>query len=237
MITKICCFCGEEKIISEFQKDKYTPDGLTYRCAICRNNASKLFLDKRKKKIVINIIGGEKWQPIIGFNGLYAVSSTGRVKRIHSFCNHPKGGKSEVREKILKGTYNELGYLYVTLSNGAFKQRFFIHRLVALAFIQNPENKPEVNHKNNINDDNNLYNLEWSTRKENAEHYFTGFFEKSKLRKKIAQIDVNTGKEIRIFESILIAANFLGNRNRTSEICKCAKGIEKSCYGYKWEYR
>jgi len=91
----------------------------------------------------------------------YEVSSLGRVRNMKTNCVRVLGG-------------NGHGYLKVRLRNGTPKgQLYQVHRLVALAFIPNPENKPEVGHKNTVRDDNRVENLEWVTRKENNNHPIT----------------------------------------------------------------
>ena len=103
----------------------------------------------------------EIWRDIEGFEGLYQVSNFGRIKRVTT-------------GKILKGDKNNDGYLRVKLYKNNTKSNKSIHRLVAEAFIPNPENKPQVNHinedKTNNSLDNSLDNLEWMTAKENINH-------------------------------------------------------------------
>jgi len=107
----------------------------------------------------IENLPNEIWKPIKGYEGLYEISSLGRVK---SF--------KRIKTRILK-LCNSNGYLSVSLidKNKVYKT-FKIHRLVAINFIDNPENKEQVNHKNGIKSDNNLHNLEWCTPSENQIH-------------------------------------------------------------------
>lgn len=112
----------------------------------------------------------ELWLSIPGFNG-YEVSSIGNVKSSDKNCIL-KGGKFVRKGKILKSSNNG-GYRQVVLyANNITPVTIKVHRLVALAFIPNPENKETVNHKNGIKNDNRVENLEWATRSENTKHKY-----------------------------------------------------------------
>ena len=98
---------------------------------------------------------------VVGFEGLYAVDTDGNV---WSFWF----GK----ERILKSAKDGKGHLKVILCKDGKHKTVAVHRLVAIAFILNPENKPEINHKNGIKTDNRIENLEWVTSSENKIHAF-----------------------------------------------------------------
>lgn len=111
----------------------------------------------------------EIWKPIKNYEGFYEVSNLGNVKRLESYTRHPSGSRKIVRERILKLS-NCNGYRIVMITNENSRLNKMIHRLVAEAFIINPESKKHVNHINGIKHDNRVENLEWNTPKENENH-------------------------------------------------------------------
>lgn len=152
--------------------------------------------------------------------------------------------------KIRKLNPDKDGYLNITLSNKGKVKTFKIHRLVAEAFIPNPNNLPEVNHKDGDKTNNNVDNLEWCTRKENQKHAFRiGLINQNGERNHmygklgadnpnsipIYQLNKNTGDIIREYDSLASAGRDLGVN--TGKICLVCQGKRNSAYGYKWKYK
>lgn len=116
---------------------------------------------------------GEVWKSLNGVveNGdHYEVSNLGRVRSIDRTIVNALGRTCFFKSKMIKGRDNEDGYRYVGLALNGKTKTLYVHRLVALAFIPNPENKPEVNHCDGVKSNNHVDNLEWSTTHENIVH-------------------------------------------------------------------
>lgn len=146
----------------------------------------------------------EIFKSIQGYEGLYEVSNFGKVKSIgrYDFRGHFR------KEKILKPSKKKDGYYAVILYKDGKTKMFRIHRLVAKAFIHNPNNYPQVNHKDKIRTNNNVDNLEWCDNK-----YNTTF----SLGKKVKCLDLVTNKETH-YVSINEAARQLGINNHGKPI-------------------
>lgn len=112
----------------------------------------------------------EVWKHVNGFKGVYEVSNLGRVRSKDHVVKTRTNGTRIQYGRVLKGSVSIKGYLRVALSSDCVKFNASVHRLVAISFIQNPENKPQVNHINGVKSDNRVDNLEWCTNSENQIH-------------------------------------------------------------------
>lgn len=110
----------------------------------------------------------EVWKDVVGYEGIYKISSKGRLKSLDMITRGKNKSIRKVKGKILKPSISK-GYECTMLQNKG-KKSIRIHRLVALAFLDNPTNKKCVNHINGIRDDNRVANLEWCSHRENTVH-------------------------------------------------------------------
>jgi hypothetical protein len=185
----------------------------------------------------------EIWKDIDGYEGLYQVSSGGRIRRMASSVLKSNGIYYNSKCVIRKPFITSVGYYMITLSKSGRINQYVVHRLIAAAFIPNPENKPQVNHKNLDKKDNRLDNLEWVTVSENAKHYVASgrfrppcrgrFGSKHHLSKPIHKTDLK-GNILESFDAVKTAARKLGTTS--SNICSCLKGRNKTHLGFKWIY-
>jgi hypothetical protein len=131
----------------------------------------------------------EVWKDIQGYEGLYQISNLGRVKSL------PKKspGTNTTKTSYLKHCFR-CGYQYVSLSNNGKSQKQMIHRLLAIHFIENPDQKKCVNHKNGIRSDFRLENLEWCTHSDNSKHGYVSNKRKN-AKRKLSENDVFLIKE------------------------------------------
>lgn len=197
------------------------------------------------------------WKPIRGFEGYYEANELGQIKSLkHTFVTK-NGQRYTKREKILKPTPSTYGgYLKVNLCIDGKRFTRLVHQLVALAFLDNPDNKPQIDHKNGNTQDNRVENLHWVTAKENSNMPLhrsnltgekNGFFGKKhskETRQKVAEsnrrrsganstrskpvINLDTGE---VFVSLTEASRSLGLSDKA-----VYRAVERGgkCAGYRW---
>lgn len=154
----------------------------------------------------------EEFRDIPGYEGVYEVSNLGRVRR---------------NGKILKPGKNRDGYLLVSLSKNGIRKTVRVHRLVALSFLSNPNNLPEINHRDENRTNNTVDNLEWCTRDYNINY---------SQAKPVLQYDLQ-GNFIREWPSMIKIERETGiNRH---DISQCCLGLyhHKTAGGYLWKYK
>lgn len=179
--------------------------------------------------------------PVQGYNGDYLVSEAGEIFSVSRYVNHPRHGSQFVEGRKLKPGRDGNGYLFVYLRKDGKSNMHKVHRLVALAFVPNPENLPQVNHEDGNKENCAASNLKWVTGSDNIKHSFAMGLNVAKRgkdnvsSKKVMQID-KTGKLIATFGSVKEAERMTGIKSQS--ICSCAGGVKhyNTAGGYKWEY-
>lgn len=186
----------------------------------------------------------EVWKDIEGFEGLYQVSNLGNVKSLEKNVSCHKIHLRKQKEMILSPSKCNDRYITFSLSKNKKRKYLLAHRLVATAFIPNPDGKTEVNHIDGNRQNNTVGNLEWATRSENMQHSYSTlnrinpkpmkgrFGNDNPLSKRISQKTLN-GNTVKIWDSMhdaFRAGYNLGN------ILSCCKGRRKSHKGFIWDY-
>ena len=197
---------------------------------------------------MIENLENEQWLPIDGFDGMYLISNYGRVKSL----NYNRTNQ----EKILKSATNNKGYQVVVLCKDGKQKMFRVHRLVAMAFIPNPNNYTEVNHIDECKTNNHVSNLEWCTVEynnnygtrnkkiskaligkfsgdNNPKYWFEKFGKEHPRSKQVIQLTLD-GDYIKSWDSAIDVKRKLGYNQ--GNIGSCCRGARKSANGYKWQF-
>lgn len=245
---KVCSTCHRLLPASEFFYNVNTSDNCSCSCKECYAADQ---LSKRKDKGLYDLgddnildLPNEQWRPVVGYDGLYEVSNLGRVKSLPRYSFRNNGIVQRIYGRLIHLTKDShTGYYRVALSKDGSQKFVGVHRLVAQAFIPNPNNLPIINHidwdrTNNVvilDKDGNVIksNLEWCTQKHNANHINTDEWIRRKRMKPIRQLDLS-GNVIAVFKSAAEAERQTGI-NRKVIYAAIYNNFKKTKHPYKWE--
>jgi len=190
----------------------------------------------------------ETWRDVKDYEGFYQVSNFGNIRSVRREVASPIRNNKTIHRKgkLISVKPRKTGYCNVCLYKYGFGKFFPVHRLVAIAFIDNTENKPFINHIDANPSNNKIDNLEWCTQSENIKHAFNlgrkkppsyfclrQFGKDNPTSVKILQLD-KSGNLVREWDCINDVQRALGFSR--PNICKCAKNKIKTAYGYIWRY-
>ena len=180
----------------------------------------------------------EEWRPVKGWEGLYEVSNLGRVRSLDRYVVHKtivkKNYTKLMKGRILSQTINSQNkYLTVGLHDGGSYRCVRVHRLVAEAFIPNPDNLPEVNHKDEDKSNNKVDNLEWCDRAYNM-NYGTVIKRTAAARSKPVEQLTLDGKHVAYFPSHRDIKRLSDGKYHRQSVYMVLKGKCKTAYGYLW---
>lgn len=182
----------------------------------------------------------EEWRYIEGYEGLYQVSNEGRIKSLNREIVYKDGRKKILPEKILHNFLSDLGYYHVMLSKNGIPKRYKVHRLVAKAFIPNPNDLPIINHKDENPKNNTVENLEWCTQDYNI-HYGT-MIERGR-EKQINRSDLSKEVKQYTLDGALVgeykSASEVERKHpqfKTSSVTRCCRN-NQIYKGYIWKYK
>ncbi len=173
----------------------------------------------------------EIWKDVPEYEGLYQVSNLGSVRSLTHTKRSSNGKTARANGKVIK-PLEQNGYLNIMLCKDGVRKRFRLHRLIASAFIPNPHNFPQVNHKDENKKNNNVENLEWCDSKYNNSYgtRLQRYSETMGIRVVQSTLD---GDFVKLWKS----ASEAGRNGYTREnISKCCRGERETADGYKWKY-
>lgn len=174
----------------------------------------------------------EIWKPIKGYEGLYEVNNWGDVRSLDKVVSCRYGKKRTAKGQVLNPSLSR-GYPQVVLSDKGVHKHFFVHRLVAEAFVPNPDNLPEINHKDENPTNPYWRNLEWCNHQYNINYGSRNAKSGMASSKAVAKYDIN-GTIIKTYKSIREASK--DSNTSCQNICSVLKGRQKTSGGYIWKY-
>lgn len=190
------------------------------------------------------IMEQEIWKNVVGYEGYYQVSNFGNVMRTSKEYVNSIGHLCKSNEKQCKLDIYKNGYVYVHLSIGGRAKHVQVHRLVAMAFIPNPNNLPQVNHKDGNKTNNSVDNLEWCTAGENERHAYRIGLKKPNMSQ-LGKVGESSARGIAIIQydknmnfvaeypTARIAAKHIGVH--PASVSKCAN-LKNKCKGYYFRW-
>lgn len=176
----------------------------------------------------------ENWKPVIGYEGLYEISNKGLIRSIDRVIQR-NGASHRIKGRILSIYTDNLGYQRITLSKEGKLHTMCIHKLVAEAFIPNPENKPCIDHIDTNPSNNCVDNLRWCTHSENMNNSVTlQHLKECRITKPVLQYDLKDN----------FIAEYISGREAARQVniqqaslVRCLQGTQKTAGGYKWRYK
>ena len=193
----------------------------------CNDNDCLMDYTKRENNRV------EIWKDYKDYEGLYQASNLGRLRSLDRWVKSKSGSVRLCKGKILKLCTDKYGYLKVSLYKNNKVKTYYVHRLVAEAFIPNPENLPEVNHKDENKLNNNAENLEWCDREYNCNFGTRNEKVAKKCSKPVVQYTLD-GQFVREWESIRECDR---NGFNHGAVAVCCQGKRKTHKGFIWKYK
>ena len=182
----------------------------------------------------------EEWRPVVGWEGLYDVSNIGRVRSLVRYYDiiNKRGIPMHIKRggKVIKGKIMPNGYILIRLRKDGEETNALAHRLVAQAFIPNPDNLPIINHKDLNTCNNRVDNLEWCDY-----HYNNTYADAGKRRAECRRIAVEQltmdGQHVAYYDCIKSVHRLTGGRFHSRNIKRACLGLhQKTAYGYQWRY-
>lgn len=176
----------------------------------------------------------ETWRPIRGYEGLYEVSNTGKVRSVDRKTPRKDNSVMVNKGRELKLNTTPKGYLRVTITKECKKKNFLVHRLVAEAFVLNLEELEQVNHLDGNKANNDFSNLEWTTNYQNHIHAEYEGLRPPELRSRPVQQLTLDGEVVGNYPSISACAKHMGIKDsRVGDVCH---GRRKSAHGYRFKF-
>ena len=183
----------------------------------------------------------EEWRDVAGYERKYQISNLGNARSIDRVITRKDGRSDTKKGRLLKPMLSNSGYLQVNLyDEDANRKMVYLHRLVALHFLPNTENKKEVNHISGNKEDNRVSNLEWVDAKSNMDHAYNQNLTNFGRKKVICYNDSGFEKS---FDSLKLAAEWIGEQRGSkasegfiSTVINGKYSDKKTAYSYKWKF-